>query len=576
MLLSLSCTAGINLCDTDADCHGTALCDVPHGVCIQVPADDAGLGGGAALDDDAGLGGGTTSSLGGGGGGAGGPLTLTLIVPAPASKPASNGTTYDDAPLAFRRDADLFVWLSGDQALTQPQVQVTGTRGAAMSADPVDASNCAGTCPGSCACFRVQPFKVPLDAMRGSLSLVGVDGSSRSATVTAPITRLAWQRALGGEVHATPALGHDGMFYVGIAITGGMKKGAVVSLTPMGQPRWTWQLGEVRTSVAVSTDDRVYVGATEDNGVKLSVLRADDGNSVGDCSFDHMSSLTLAPALVSGHGVFFVGGRNELVNVSPGSCPMMGSKVTNVDTTGGVTAQGTTIYLAGGGFLHRYDANNDKWEERKQGQWPLGLLGFTPRSIAMWRADKLHLVGDALGGSTLLRVSVGNNVSLDWALYPLRLANRSANPHVTAGDGVAWLGTNNALAAVSTTAATFASAELKVAPVLAEGARTYTLGADGNLTEWSRAGAAATQIWHAPMSTDSFEAAPVLDCSRDASGAARAGRPGVLYAATVKGQLTAVIVDARGLDTTAAWPSQLHDPTNSGNLDTPLSAFACP
>ena len=38
---------------------------------------------------------------------------------------------------------------------------------------------------------------------------------------------------------------------------------------------------------------------------------------------------------------------------------------------------------------------------------------------------------------------------------------------------------------------------------------------------------------------------------------------------------TALIVDSRGIDTTAAWPKYQHDPRNTGNADTPVSEFAC-
>jgi hypothetical protein len=59
----------------------------------------------------------------------------------------------------------------------------------------------------------------------------------------------------------------------------------------------------------------------------------------------------------------------------------------------------------------------------------------------------------------------------------------------------------------------------------------------------------------------------------------RAGGPGVLYTTTSVSTSTfveAIIVDSPGIDSTAPWPMESHDPRNTSNLTTPLSDFACP
>jgi hypothetical protein len=52
------------------------------------------------------------------------------------------------------------------------------------------------------------------------------------------------------------------------------------------------------------------------------------------------------------------------------------------------------------------------------------------------------------------------------------------------------------------------------------------------------------------------------------------GLPGVLYAVTRGGRLYSLVVDSRGLDTSAPWPKYQHDARNTGNPSTPISS--CP
>ena len=65
-----------------------------------------------------------------------------------------------------------------------------------------------------------------------------------------------------------------------------------------------------------------------------------------------------------------------------------------------------------------------------------------------------------------------------------------------------------------------------------------------------------------------------LDCARDATGAIRAGRPGVLYVLTDEIALLSIIVDSQGTDINAGWPKYQHDARNGNNAGAPL--FACP
>jgi len=66
-----------------------------------------------------------------------------------------------------------------------------------------------------------------------------------------------------------------------------------------------------------------------------------------------------------------------------------------------------------------------------------------------------------------------------------------------------------------------------------------------------------------------------LDCSRASDASKRAKIPGVLYVPTTNG-LLALIVDSPGIDATAPWPMQGHDPRNTAALETDLGPYSAP
>ena len=94
----------------------------------------------------------------------------------------------------------------------------------------------------------------------------------------------------------------------------------------------------------------------------------------------------------------------------------------------------------------------------------------------------------------------------------------------------------------------------------------YTVTSHGSL---EARGADLSVLWSAQVSTSAnFRGSPVLDCERDGLGA------GVLYAAADSGDLIALLVDSRGLDSAAPWPKYQHDVRNTGNPTTPIQS--CP
>lgn len=73
---------------------------------------------------------------------------------------------------------------------------------------------------------------------------------------------------------------------------------------------------------------------------------------------------------------------------------------------------------------------------------------------------------------------------------------------------------------------------------------------------------------------------PALDVYRTAAGARDCAKPlGVPYVTTRAGStatLRAVLVDSRGLDSSAPWPKYQRDNGNSGNANAALSSWSCP
>jgi hypothetical protein len=98
----------------------------------------------------------------------------------------------------------------------------------------------------------------------------------------------------------------------------------------------------------------------------------------------------------------------------------------------------------------------------------------------------------------------------------------------------------------------------------------YLLTLDGHLEAHLPS---LTLDWSEGLDTAPFEASPTIDCFRDAGVSSPSGT-GVLYAASMGGNLFAVVVDDPGLETTAPWPKYQHDVRNTGNPGTVLRS--CP
>ena len=626
------CTLGIKTCSSNAECGTGATCDLQAGVCAQTYAGatgggigagggftgsgggtqgggggNAGTGGGIAGTGGgtagtgggtAGTGGGTagtgggTAGTGGGTAGAGGgaaPATvISILVPALPARPASGGATYEDVPNAWRRNESIYVAVQSSRPLTNPQLTVGGS-----AAQPSATSSCTVACTGNCACFRVDLWLPPLTALRGTFMLAASGKDSAGATVTAaetlPVTRFSWSRTVvsGHQIRATPALGGDGTLYVGTSAGAALRVGSLVAIAPTGLERWNKPLGRIEGTAALSapgSNQRIYVGAVDPAGGRLYAFNT-AGVQQGQCILSPASVLDASPTVLTGGGAaFYSNTARGLVLLNPGSGCVSRSTGFDVPFPGNLVADGDTVYLADTQprlrrFSLERDDDESEWKERTSGGWPAILPAtFVARAIALVGSSKLVGAGSLASGGALFQASVGGGTQFDFGV-PAPAASPAYQSPVIASGGAALAGVPAGLASVTSSGAvTGAGDPLRSAPVLGQGGRLFALSETGSISEWSSAGTPA-RSWTGPLApgpAPAFEASPTLDCSRDPAGAIVAGRPGMLYAASRAGTLFAVIVDSRGLDTSAPWPKYQRDPRNTGNASTSLSEFSCP
>lgn len=118
-----------------------------------------------------------------------------------------------------------------------------------------------------------------------------------------------------------------------------------------------------------------------------------------------------------------------------------------------------------------------------------------------------------------------------------------------------------------------ASSPVAPSPVLGEGDLAYFVSVDQHLLVATQMN--LTQKYEGPISGSltlgPLTASPTIDCNRSRPGTASTG---ILYVATEGGYLVSLIIDSKGLDTTAQWPKYQHDQFNTGNLVTPIPG--CP
>ncbi len=131
----------------------------------------------------------------------------------------------------------------------------------------------------------------------------------------------------------------------------------------------------------------------------------------------------------------------------------------------------------------------------------------------------------------------------------------------------------------ATTATPVGAASFSTTGVAGRDGTIYVVDASGNVMAYS----ADLQhlLWSltatAPgIAGGAIDSAPNADVHRNA-GAKDCTRPGTLYVpSTGDGSLYAFVIDSMGIDSSAPWPRQQHDPQNTGNPATDLTPYSCP
>lgn len=604
------CELGFRPCTTDQQCAANARCDVAHKVCVLREGGDESVNPTPAQPNVAGNGGGTvtpsTASEGGGGGGATGgssegtaaggaggtvssafALAITVVPPTHA---AVAGATTDDVPIAYRRNESAWVWVQANAPMATVALSVRGSSGTEMPATRAADAQCAGGCSGACACFRVDAWLPPFDAFRGALSLSASATSMSGQTArvddatSLKVTRLLFRRELqaGTTVEAPPALGPDGTLFVQAS---GAPAGLASGFAVASDGELSWQL-----SGAPSTSAPVVLAAPNrpievhwplaDRVVATSAV----GAPLGQCLLSPGASLKAAGGSVAGssfNSVFFANGAHALITASSAPTQCTSATATfDIDAPTNLVVDNDAIYgLDRGGTLHWWQRQGPGFAERTQPQhWPVLLsAAFRPMSMLLPSDKQLAGAGATTLGATAFELKLNGKPKLEYGLGVLSgLGSSLGHPVLAAGETMLAGAAAGGLAAGKSGAFVLSGGEvITAAPVLGQGGRAYTVGAGGQLTEW-RVASPPTRVWSTVLEATAFVAAPTLDCTRGADGVAVAGRPGVLYAVNKNGTVFAIAVDARGLDVASPWPKYQHDPRNSGNRATALSAFSCP
>lgn len=513
-------------------------------------------------------------------------LQLTLQPP-PLRPPAASGTTYADPAItdggAYRRDEQVAVTVSANEALDAATVSLTAAIGTGtattVSVQPQPLSAC-GVGAVYCGTATLSLWQPSMNGFRQRLSMTATasdlaGNTAQSPAVGAHVTRFKWRYEAGTTV-SSPALDSAGNLYV-VAGPSGLAA-TLRSLSSAGTLRFSVDAGVAGTSPAVGREDggeaRVFWGSGGTTS-GLFVASSRDGGLLGACApysggfeggLGLMSTSVFgelvesAVGLSSGNGGTLVGFRPGATNGPCISRAAAGTMPT--DPSSIVSHQGSVFFGNAAGQVASYSFNGaaSTWDPRSG--WPAGANLFT-RALAVVGSEIVGGGGGpSQGGAFSLVASSGGTPSWEY-----RTTAPAWSPAVADG-GQVLLGVDgpNFLSVrIRTDAGTLSPTTdvVRGTPVIGEGGFVYLVSVDGTLSVRSLPQVAVPAWEHQGLGQ--VRASASLDCARDAAGQLLSGRPGTLYVPALGGELHAIIVDSRGLDSTAPWPKYQRDIHNSGD-----------
>jgi hypothetical protein len=491
---------------------------------------------------------------------------------------------------AFRRDESLDVAVTcGDSDVSDAGFAVTvlgvladgGAPPSTGAATPL-ASGCRVACGAGCRCFRLDASAPQLEAVRATLA-VQATVTDEAGNVAGPqlagspwVTRWKWKRAAtGSNVRASPAVGRGGDLYLSLGST-------AVALSPAGATRW---------SLANAANNQTFAVGVADGGEELAFFGRSGGNASGalrvsttevlvdvGCAFVS-SPADLAPALLwtsassesalTGVYVETAGAtalrahRPLAANETCASTAVTGT----LAAPGNLVATGSTVITLGQSALVGFTHSSGGWAQSAGaagvGNALTGVALDVPSSSALVSGDTLARAPLPLGqGGAALQASGSS-----WGRVAVSAPGAWWAGSNTAGGMLHRFGPNLADGGVAL------AAPLLTAPVIGASGLIYLVDESGNVEARTRAD--LTLRWRLSLG-EQVRASPNLDVSRTDAGAKRCPAPGVLYVVGASGSLYALLVDSAGVEPTAPWPKDQHDPRNSGNADFSLGEFTCP
>jgi hypothetical protein len=471
-------------------------------------------------------------------------------------------------------------------------------------------------CTGDAGCWRIDMSAPPLDTMTGNIDLVisGTDryGNNGSSSASVSVTRKRWEVqavGLGETVRASPAIGADGVIYVGsVALA---TTGSLVGINPAdgGTIKLATAPGAIQ-SLAVATSvtsgnstaaELVYFSANDSQG-RLGARLASNLSSTGiqnAVSGNGLSTTNSGLALVpiGGNEVGAVATFNRLVGASrvstfgpatgivafasaaDGGGFDMSVNSNTADVPNNILVDGTTAY-----FVTSADPNicTSQVVSNITSGTTLGrsLVLFSSgnpcgTTAQSWVGNEV-LVGGFAGGLSLFKFDASSSPPTSGNLG----AAVSNGASAIASNSVAFLGRGSDLIRYSpsllssgvTRLAT--GVNIRTSPVLGKArsgdpAKGYAVDTSGGLRVFDQNGAMDSALSFGSVfdgGPQAVRAHPTLDCNRRMGAAT--STTGILYIASSSGRLSAIIVDSpKLLDATGAWPKYQRTASNSGNTN---------
>ncbi|MER2566248.1 MAG: hypothetical protein ABTQ32_36330 [Myxococcaceae bacterium] len=560
-----------------------------------------------------------------------GPLTFSVITndfsvtwaPPPTRVDGPGLQQHDpsqDAGTFFRRDETTTVVVTNASPATNVTLTVFGLSGDGGS--PALTLTSAPTCTacsgaGFCACYPLDLSRPVLEAFRGRFSfsvsgtingsiVTNTSQSHPSRVPTLPVTRWKWawvNGAPGGDggvaVTTNAALDRRGSLYFGYAeVSSGFPASGVRALSHEGVVQLTTQTIVPTTDVVIaSSDSGVETPMVGAQGAGLVTLSSDGGVAVicdpnagqgylltGPLGLVNVPSAIPGPfpsELPFGIAGQPLGTQRRLVVAAPFStCAFTQLLPGSASSKSPFFATNQTITFATeNGPVRLATYNGVSVNLGGAAALPVGLgpltdlfptLHFSSSQVAMGTAAAgTFWVGSnsasAMSGSAAGSGAVANGTQANVIWYPtidasgLKLQSVQADDvmGLTAGSSIPIAASGTASVALGQGGAVLAASDNGVLTVVQNGHLVWATPADARLT-------------------GRFSSRLMLDCSRDSTNAPIPGKPGVAYLVGAPQQVQAIITDSRGLDVTAPWPMNGHDPRGSSNFTTPLAPFACP